>query len=76
MDDYVLSAQFNNKYRVKDVVRIIDQKQYSLYLLYGAKVIDVYGSYDNETGKPITVFVFNRSDTYELYDLWRKEQLI
>ena len=62
-------------YTLKEVCRVVDQKQKTLYVKHGAYPIDMYSSVDFNTGKDITVYVFLRDDTRELYDLWCKHEL-
>lgn len=62
-------------YTLKEVCRVIDQKQKTLYIKHGVYPIDMYASKDFDTGKDITVYVFLREDTKELYDLWLKHKL-
>lgn len=58
------------EYYQADVVRIVNSRQAAAYMEHGAKLLDVYSSRDFKTNDPIVVFIFNRADTKELYDLW------
>lgn len=55
--------------------RIINPRQAILYWLNGVEPLDIYPSRDHETNKPVLVFVFNKEDTKEVYDLWCKYEL-
>lgn len=58
------------EYYQSDVVRIVNSKQAATYMEHGAKQLDVYSSRDYKSNDPIVVFIFNRADTKDLYDLW------
>lgn len=62
-------------YTLKEVCRVVDQKQKTLYIKHGVYPIDIYSSVDFDTGRDITVYVFLRSETKELYELWLKHEL-
>ena len=70
MKEKVESTINGIEYYTSDVVRIVNSRQAAAYLEHGAKQLDVYGSRDYKTNEPIVVFIFNRSDTKDLYDLW------
>lgn len=61
-------------YDTDEVVRILNGGQSSFYDLCGVELVDVYGSRDYKTKKPIMVHVFRRADTKVAYDLWCKEE--
>lgn len=74
-DDYVHSDVTGKYYIPSKVVRIVNILQSVAYLNNGAQLLDIYPSKDYKTGKPILVFIFNRQDTKNLYDLWCRHEL-
>lgn len=75
MKEKIVSQTTGLEYCPSDVVRIVNYKQAATYMTHGATLLDVYASRDFETHSPLLVFIFNRSDTHELYDLWCKHEL-
>lgn len=75
MKDSVIGYITQKVYCPADVVRIINYKQAAAYLSHGAELIDIYPSRDFTTDEPLIVYIFNRKDTAELYDLWCKHEL-
>jgi hypothetical protein len=75
MKDFITSNVTNKKYIPSEIVRIINISQVIGYLNHGAELLDVYPSYDYKSDKQILVFIFNRKDTTQLYDLWCKHEL-
>lgn len=64
------------EYYISDVVRIINISQVIAYLKNGAELYDLYTSVDrDDPNKNLLVFIFNRSETKELYDKWCKREL-
>lgn len=63
-------------YRTNEVVRVVNDKQFKLYVKNGAYPVDVYPSIDDKTGQDITVYVFKRDDTGDLYKKWLDHELI
>lgn len=57
-------------YNQKDCVYILNTLQVYKYLLNNAELLDVVLGEDNKL-----CFVFNRKDTYHLYDKWCKREL-
>lgn len=66
---------YSRDYNIREVVRIVNPKQQDLYMLYEIYPIDIYMSYDDKSDKPIRVMVFLRSETSEVYDLWKNYKL-
>ena len=62
-------------YSLRDVARIIDQKQQKLYIKHNAYPVDMYTTVDEITGEDKLVMLFNRSETKDLYELWKKHEL-
>lgn len=58
-----------------DIVRIGNIYQSMAYISNGANPIDIYTSRNRKTGEPILIFVFDRNDTKQLYDLWCRHEL-
>lgn len=75
MDVKHQSAITGEWYYSKEAVRILNIYQAIGYLIHGVKLIDLYPSKDKKTGKPILVFVFDKFESREAYDLWCKHLL-
>ena len=56
----------------QNTVYISNMRQAQLYMRHGAQLLDIL--YDN-TKNDALVFVFNRSETKELYDKWNNREL-
>lgn len=61
-------------YTTKEVVRIVNSKQYKLYIKNGIYPIDMYTSID-ENGNDILVMIYLRDDTADVYKKWCKYEL-
>lgn len=71
----MVKSNFTGKtYDPANAVRILNMQQVAAYLNYGVNLIDLYSSKD-KNGKPILVFIFNREETKEAYDLWCNHEL-
>lgn len=57
-------------YRPQEVVRIVNPKQYLLYIKNGIYPVDLYASIDDKTNNVILAMVFLKSDTAEVYQKW------
>lgn len=57
-------------YRIDEVVRIRNIKQQQLYMDNGVYPIDIYPSYDDKSDKKITIMIFEKERTKELYKKW------
>lgn len=57
-------------YNPEECVNIVNTKQVYKYLENHAELLDVFCGEDEKI-----IFVFNRKDTYELYDKWCKREL-
>ena len=57
-------------YKPKEVVRIINPKQYLLYIKNHVYPIDMSTSIDDETNNIILEMIFLKSDTIEVYKKW------
>lgn len=75
MKDNVIGYATQKIYCPADAVRIVNYKQAAAYLVHGAELLDVYPSRDFTTDEPLIVYIFNRKETAELYDLWCKHEL-
>lgn len=62
-------------YLLKEVCRIVDPKQHTLYVKNGKRPIDMYPSIDFNTGRDIVVYVYLRDETSDVYELWCKHEL-
>ncbi len=75
MKEMILSSTTGKYYDPSEVVRIINCKQSAAYMSHGAELLDIYPGKDFRTDEPLLVYIFNRKDTTELYDLWCKHML-
>lgn len=76
MDELLVQSNlYPITYRTSEVVRVVNDKQFKLYVKYGAFPVDIYPSIDVKTEKEITVYVFRRADTAELYKQWLEHSL-
>lgn len=57
-------------YLPHEIVRIINPKQYLLYIKNGVFPIDMYTSIDEKTNNIILAMIFLKSDTSEVYHKW------
>jgi len=60
----------SRNYDYHEVVRIVNPKQYLLYIKNGVFPIDLYTSVDGETGNIILAMIFLKADTTEVYKKW------
>lgn len=75
MKERVTSQMTGRTYAPSDVVRILNGQQAATYVAHGAQLLDVYGSRNFNTNEPVLVYIFDRRETSELYDLWCKHEL-
>lgn len=57
-------------YSPKEVVRIVNPKQYLLYVKNNVYPIDMYTSIDEKTNNAILAMVFLKEDTADVYKKW------
>ncbi len=57
-------------YTPKEVVRIVNPKQYLLYIKNNVYPIDMFTSVDDTTNNIILVMIFLKEDTAEVYKKW------
>ena len=69
MNEIKYSKFFDRDYDDTNTVRIVNTKQFGLYIKYGVMPVDILC--DKET----LVFIFNKEDTRRVYDLWCKHEL-
>lgn len=64
------------EYRLSEVVRIKDPKQYKLYVKHEVYPIDMYTTKDEYTGDDILIMLFERNEkTRDLYMKWKNHEL-
>ena len=69
-------SKINGKpYHLKDVARIIDQKQQKLYIKNELYPIDMYTTTDIETGEDKLVMLFSKKESQPLYVLCKNREL-
>lgn len=73
--EFEISKISGNKYLLKDVIRVIDQKQQKLYIKHEVYPIDMYTTTDIETGEDKLVMLFSRKESQPLYILWKNREL-
>lgn len=59
-----------------DVCRIVNQRQAILYIKNGLYPIDMYASIDAKTGADIVVMIFDKQESYPLYQAWCNHELV
>lgn len=62
-------------YSVSEIVRIVNPKQYLLYIKNNVYPIDMYTSVDDKTDNIILVMIFLKDDTKEVYKKWMNYEL-
>lgn len=73
--DFEISKISGQHYYLKDVARVVDQKQQKLYIKHDVYPIDMYTTTDVETGEDKLVMLFSRQESRPLYILWKKREL-
>lgn len=76
MKESVISSATGKTYYLADAVRIVNVLQAALYLINNVELLDVYGSRDLKTNKPMVVFVFDRKLSFKAYQKWCNHELI
>ena len=75
MEKYNRKSSITGKYyNLFDSVRILNLKQVTAYIEHGVLPLHIYTSKD-DSGKSVLVFLFDREETKEVYDLWCKHEL-
>lgn len=59
----------NKKYQTENTVKIVNTRQAGLYIKNNIPLVDLFWS------KNALVFVFDREESKEAYDLWCKREL-
>lgn len=68
--DYIIKPNLKYRpYMIDEVVRIVNPKQRDLYVKHEVYPIDIYPSVDKD-GKDITVYIFLKEETQNLYQKW------
>ena len=62
-------------YSIHEVVRIVNPKQYLLYIKNRVYPIDMYTSIDEDTDNIILAVVFLKEDTTDVYKKWCAHEL-
>ena len=73
--EYEISKISGKPYLLKDVVRVIDQKQMKLYIKREVYPIDMYTTTDFKTGEDKLVMLFSKKESQPLYILWKNREL-
>lgn len=77
MDSLIWSETTGRSYLTHKVVRIVNWQQAWAYMKYGVTLLDIYPSNDlKDDNKPVFVYIFDREDSREAYDLWCKRELV
>ena len=76
---YITSEITGRTYDIFGAIRILNMAQNYFYIQHGVPLMDIELSTARKNGNPLFVFIYNREDTKEAYDLWcknkQKEQL-
>lgn len=64
------------EYLAKDVVRVINPKQYKLYIKHGVFPVDIYTIRDYKTDGDLLVMIFMKNETDHLWDAWVNHKLV
>lgn len=64
----------NRTYNLFDCVKILNMQQAIFYLDHHVRLMDLQISEDKNTKRPILVFLFNKDETREVYDLWCRKR--
>ena len=75
MENKIKSKLRNVEYNASEAIRILDPFQAALYWNHDVEPLDIYPSRDFKAQKALIVFVFRRSETKEVFDLWCKREL-
>ena len=62
-------------YSPHEAVRIVNSKQYLLYIKNNVYPVDMYTSIDDKTNNVILAMVFLKEDTTEIYKKWCNYEL-
>ena len=74
MKDEIETHLHPRNYMRNEVYRIINPKQIRLYIKNNVYPIDMYSSFDDK-GNDVTVYVFLREETKDLYQAWLAHEL-
>ena len=73
MSEVIHSDVTGKDYDIKGVIRLINQRQIATYMRSGILPVDIYPSVDyKDPSKPIMVYIFDKSDTEEIYKKWKE----
>lgn len=67
---YIRSEITGRSYNLFCCVKILNVQQAIFYIEHRVKLMDLVISKDRKSEKPVLVFIFNKEDTREAYDLW------
>lgn len=62
-------------YSPHEAIRIVNPKQYLLYIKNNVYPVDMYTSIDDKTNNVILAMVFLKADTTEVYKKWCNYEL-
>lgn len=71
----VRSKITGKEYKPSNVVPITDLVQAAAYIENRVIPVDIYLSKDSDTNKVRLVFLFDKRESYEVFQLWRKHEL-
>lgn len=72
---YRKSTVTGRSYDIFQTVKILNIKQVCCYMENDVFPVDIKISVDNETKKKCLVFYFNKEESKEVYEKWRKYEL-
>ena len=74
MKRYVTSLLTGREYFHDDSIRILHIRQALYYLEHHVPLLDLYPSRSYQSGEKILVFVFDRRESIQIYNLWRLQK--
>ena len=75
MKELISSQSTGRQYDPAKVVRIVNYKQATMYMVHGAELLDIYPSRSYRNDEPLLVYIFDREATTRLYDAWCRYDL-
>lgn len=71
MKEYAKSDTTGRIYYPSECVRLVNVKQLVFYMKNGVEILDFYPSKDFKTGEDVLVFIVNKKDSQEVYQMWQ-----
>lgn len=71
----IIGSFSKKKYSEDEAIHILDPMQAALYWANGVEPLDIFSTRNRSNNKAMICYVFRRSETKELFDLWCKHEL-